>query len=260
MLRLGTSIPSSGPRAALPAGTPAAEELLIAGSCWRLGRPLDGYSRMRGSGLATQVAAGRCLDVLEPCSARGGRLKVRLLEDGYPCWLEQADLLGAALAAEPPRRRLLDPGRIEAALPAVLHYASQAADKPNHYLWGGTTGPNYDCSGLVQSAFASAGIWIPRDAYQQERFCQAVAIRPSLFSLVRPGDLIFFGRPQRCTHVGLYLGKGRYLHSSGAEHGHNGLAVDQLAAHSRDPVGSHYRSELRGAGRVVRCHDGTTLP
>jgi len=101
MLRLGTSIPSSGPRAALPAGTPAAEELLIAGSCWRLGRPLDGYSRMRGSGLATQVAAGRCLDVLEPCSARGGRLKVRLLEDGYPCWLEQADLLGAALAAEP---------------------------------------------------------------------------------------------------------------------------------------------------------------
>ncbi|MCT4367162.1 MAG: NlpC/P60 family protein, partial [Synechococcaceae cyanobacterium MAG-AL2] len=53
---------------------------------------------------------------------------------------------------------------------------------------------------------------------------------------------------------------GRYLHSSGAEHGHNGLAVDQLAAHSRDPVASHYRSELRGAGRVVRCHDGTTLP
>lgn len=112
----------------------------------------------------------------------------------------------------------------------------------------------------MQSAFASEGIWIPRDAYQQERFCQPVAVRPGVFALLRPGDLIFFGRPQRCTHVGLYLGTGRYLHSSGREHGRDGLGVDQLSPEADHPVSRHYRRELRGAGRVVRSHDGTTLP
>ena len=56
----------------------------------------------------------------------------------------------------------------------------------------------------MQRAFASEGIWIPRDAYQQERFCQKVAISADQQQLL-PADLVFFGRPQRCTHVGLYL-------------------------------------------------------
>lgn len=59
---------------------------------------------------------------------------------------------------------------------------------------------------------------------------------------------------------GLHLGRGRYLHSSGREHGRNGLGIDGLDAHLSDPVSAHYRGELRGAGRVVRCHDGSTLP
>jgi len=259
MQRLGTHHQGDRAEPLALSGTAAAPELLVAGSCWRLAAELDGYSRSRGAGLATQAAAGRRLEVLPLASARGGRLRVRLLEDGYPCWLEPSDLLGNAVASTRPLPRLLDPATIAAALPAVLGYGNQAASKPNSYLWGGTTGPNFDCSGLVQSAYASAGIWIPRDAYQQERFCQPVAVREGHFGLLRPGDLIFFGRPQRCTHVGLHLGNGHYLHSSGREHGHDGLAINQLAGHDQDPVGRHYRRELRGAGRVVRCHDGTTL-
>ncbi|PZV06268.1 MULTISPECIES: C40 family peptidase [unclassified Synechococcus] len=259
MQRLGTQ-PQGDRGEDLPTpGTPAAPDLLLGGSCWRLTAELDGYSGARGQGLATQASAGRRLQVLEPAGSIG-RLRVRLLEDGYPCWLERRDLLGAAVASRKPLPRLLDSAAITAAIPAVIGYANQAASQPNRYLWGGTTGPDFDCSGLVQSAYASTGIWIPRDAYQQERFCQPVAVRPGSFSLLRPGDLIFFGRPQRCTHVALYLGEGRYLHSSGREHGHDGLAINQLTAHDQDPVGRHYRNELRGAGRVVRCHDGTTLP
>ena len=128
------------------------------------------------------------------------------------------------------------------------------------YLWGGSLGPDYDCSGLVQRAYAAAGIWLPRDAYLQERFCRAVAVRPGQSQLLEPGDLIFFGSARRCTHVGLHLGDGRYLHSSGREHGRNGIGIDDLHPRNRDPVAAHYRAELRGAGRVMHSHDGSPLP
>ena len=244
----------------LAESTPVALELLQPGSCWRLSAPVDLTSHARRPGLATQAAAGRALTVLEPLHAGQPRLLVRLLEDGYPGWLDPQQLLGHARACQPPQPRLLDAGQIEAALPAVLAFAQQARQRPNHYLWGGTLGPDFDCSGLIQAAFASAGIWLPRDAYQQERFCQPVAVAPGGYSLLRPGDLIFFGRPQRCTHVGLYVGSGRYLHSSGREHGRNGIGLDGLDPQLQDPVSVHYRLELRGAGRVIRCHDGTPLP
>ncbi len=87
-----------------------------------------------------------------------------------------------------------------------------------------------------------------------------MALRPGVTSLLQVGDLIFFGTPQRCTHVGLHLGGGRYLHSSGREHGRNGLGLDDLNPRNQDPVASHYRQELRGAGRVMHSHDGSPLP
>ncbi len=243
----------------LAEGTPVALELLSTGSCWRLDAPLDLHSHWRGPGLATQAAAGRCLQVLEPPTGSVARLRVRLLEDGYPGWVDPQRLLGHARATARQRPPLLPEAQIRAALPAVLAFAEGARQRPNRYLWGGTLGPDFDCSGLIQAAYASAGIWIPRDAYQQERFCQPVAVAPGCYGLLRPGDLIFFGRPQRCTHVGLYLGAGRYLHSSGQQHGRDGLGIDGLDPQLQDPVSAHYRRELRGAGRVVRCHDGTTL-
>ena len=231
------------------------------GGFWRLHQSLDAYSQSQGSGLATQVAAGRYLRVLETADGPTPRLRVRLLEDGYPCWLNASDLLhhGDPLSSTPAPRSWDRPA-IEATLPTVLTFARQAMAVPNRYLWGGTLGPDFDCSGLVQRAFAQVGVWLPRDAYLQERFCQPVAVQPGHTSLLQPGDLIFFGSPQRCTHVGLHLGDGRYIHSSGQEHGRNGLGVDDLNPQNSDPVASHYRLTLRGAGRVMHSHDGGALP
>lgn len=237
----------------------AALELLQPGTTWQLLGPVNGYSRPQGNALATQAWAGRPLQVLE-APAGGARLRARLLDDGYPCWINRTDLLGQAIAAAPSRPQLLSTSAIAARLPAVLAFAMGSQNQPNRYLWGGSLGPDYDCSGLIQRAFAEAGIWIPRDAYLQERFCQPVAVGPGVLHALRPGDLIFFGLPQRCSHVGLHLGDGRYLHSSGQEHGRGGLGLDDLSPHNRDPVASHYRHQLRGAGRVVRCHDGSPLP
>ena len=236
---------------------PAAPELLTAGSCWQLLAPLDLYSRPGGSGLATQAAAGRCLRIV---AAGPGRLRVRLQEDGYPGWVKPADLLGRARRAAAPALPRLQRHQIEARLPQVLALALSWLQRPNVYLWGGTLGPDLDCSGLLQSAYASAGIWLPRDAYLQERFCQPVAVRVGQLQLLQPGDLIFFGTARRCTHVGLHLGNGRYLHSSGREHGRNGMGIDDLHPSNRDPIARHYQAELRGAGRVMHSHDGSPLP
>jgi hypothetical protein len=227
------------------------------GTLWCLRHSLDAYSRSRGAGLATQVAAGRHLRVLD---RYGPRLRVRLLEDGYPCWLESQELAAAALPAGLPWLPRLDRFTIAARLEAVLAFAEAARQRQNHYLWGGTLGPDFDCSGLVQAAYATAGIWLPRDAYLQERFCRPVAGRVGETRLLEPGDLIFFGTPRRCTHVGLHLGGGRYLHSSGRDHGRNGIGIDDLNPRNSDPVASHYRAELRGAGRVMHSHDGSPLP
>ena len=231
---------------------------MVPSSTWRLGQALDLYSRARGLGLATQAAAGRPLQVLG--ERQGNRLRVRLLDDGYPGWAEAGPLAAAAEPAPRPQPRVLQRHQIEPALPGVLALALGWMERPNRYLWGGTLGPDFDCSGLVQAAFASAGIWLPRDAYLQERFCQPVAVHPGQTQLLAAGDLIFFGTPQRCTHVGLHLAGGRYLHSSGREHGRNGLGIDDLHPHNPHPVARHYRQELRGAGRVMHGHDGSPLP
>lgn len=248
--------------AQLAAGTPAAPEWLIPGTNWQLTGSVDLYSQARGEGLASQAWTGRHLQILTSPAATGTgmRLRVRLLDDGYPGFLEPDALLGRAVACSPPQPQLLQRSSIVQRMEQVLSFTQAAQRVANTYLWGGSLGPNYDCSGLMQRAYASAGIWIPRDAYLQERFCQPVAVQPGQVQLLEPGDLIFFGTPQRCSHVGLHLGGGRYLHSSGVAHGRNGIGIDDLAPQNPDPVARHYRLELRGAGRVMHSHNGSPLP
>ena len=234
-------------------GTLLAPDLLATQSCWRLRSNVNGYSRATGDGLATQANAGRSFRILKVV---GSRLQVRLLDDGYQCWIDQDAVIGKAELRGAWKPRLLTAAEIERRIPNVLAWSERVEQQPNSYLWGGTTEPDMDCSGLMQMAFASQNIWIPRDAYQQEQFCQPIAMTPGACHLLQPGDLIFFGSRQRCTHVGLHLGNGRYRHSSGKEHGRNGIGIDSLQPQDNHPVACHYRAELRGAGRVVRCHDG----
>lgn len=74
----------------------------------------------------------------------------------------------------------------------------------------GANGPRaFDCSGLIQYAYRQAGIQIPRDTSRQ--FRQAHAVDPDD---MREGDVIFFAIDGiRVSHVGLYAGDGRFLHS-----------------------------------------------
>ncbi len=76
------------------------------------------------------------------------------------------------------------------------------------YVWGGEDPGGFDCSGLVQWAYAHAGVALPRVAQDQYDVGPAV---PAGLPLVA-GDLVFFGiGPHAVTHVGIYLGDGRML-------------------------------------------------
>ena len=113
---------------------------------------------------------------------------------------------------------------------------------------------------MVQSSLASARIWIPRDAYQQEKFCKNVALDiESLVPKLLPGDLLFFGSAEKCTHVGLHIENGFYIHSSGVTNGHNGIEIDGLFPQELGNIASFYRSQFRSAGRVISCYQSGKL-
>ncbi|MBD2315944.1 C40 family peptidase [Phormidium tenue] len=195
--------------------------------------------------LATQMAKGRYLEVL---ASERSFLKIQLLEDNYTGLLDRQDVEKLELSDRqsfidnlPPA---LSASEIRDRFPDVITFIRQAMATPNEYLWGGTVAPNYDCSGLMQAAFASVGIQIPRDAYQQEAFAEAVPLEK-----IQIGDLIFFGNPTKATHVGIYVGNDEYIHSSGKEHGHNGIKISQLSG--LDPVSQWYSKQLRGAARIT---------
>ena len=72
------------------------------------------------------------------------------------------------------------------------------------YVWGGETpGVGFDCSGLVQAAYAVAGVSLPRVA--QDQYNTTSKLAPG--AVLAPGDLVFFGgSPDAIDHVGLYVG------------------------------------------------------
>lgn len=210
---------------------------------------LNLYPSPDGQSLVTQAAGGRQLCLINlPDGADGMPLaiNVQLCEDDYPGWLRTEDLDKLAIAPVPYAAVSLTRQEIALRLPQIIAFTQAAMAQPNQYLWGGTVAPDYDCSGLMQAAFASAGIWLPRDAYQQEAFTTAIALND-----LAPGDLVFFGPPAKATHVGLYLGQGQYIHSSGKDQGRNGIGIDVLSDQG-DEISRTYYRQVRGAGRVMQ--------
>ncbi|WP_066376265.1 MULTISPECIES: C40 family peptidase [unclassified Anabaena] len=207
---------------------------------------LNLYDSPECNRLATQAAVGRHLRITS--NQQGTAVEVYLCEDDYPGWVCFDDLSLLQPATVLYQAQSVSEAEIKQLLPEAIAFTQKAMQQSNYYLWGGTVGPNYDCSGLMQAAFASVGIWLPRDAYQQEAFTQPVAIADLV-----PGDLVFFGTHSKATHVGLYLGNGHYIHSSGTEIGRNGIGIDILSEQG-DKVSQSYYQLLRGVGRVAKSY------
>jgi hypothetical protein len=212
---------------------------------------LNLYDSSSCQGLATQAAAGRHLKILCARSVNGA-VEVRLGEDGYLAWLPLDKLTELEPVETGYQAIALSRSDIESCLPKVIAFTKAAMEVPNYYLWGGTVAPNYDCSGLMQAAFAASGIWLPRDSYQQEAFTQRIVLEELL-----PGDLIFFGT-EKVNHVALYLGEGCYIHSSGKEMGRNGIGIDRLSEDG-DEISRCYYQRLWSFGRVMFSYQPQVL-
>ncbi len=80
------------------------------------------------------------------------------------------------------------------------------------YKWGGNGPYQYDCSGFTKEVFRRNGIKIPRNSWNQAKMGMKIFKR----SYLRKGDLVFFNskHQKRVNHVGIYLGKGKFIHAS----------------------------------------------
>ncbi|MFE2374785.1 NlpC/P60 family protein [Streptomyces sp. NPDC059398] len=86
----------------------------------------------------------------------------------------------------------------------AVAFAYGALGKP--YVWGATGPSSFDCSGLTQAAYRSAGVSLPRTTYTQINSGQRVGR-----SELAPGDLVFFY--SGISHVGIYVGGGQMIHA-----------------------------------------------
>jgi len=113
-----------------------------------------------------------------------------------------AALLVAACASTSPR-----PADNQQRQQRIAEIALELRGEP--YRFGGDGDTGFDCSGLVHYAFEQVGASVPRTAEAQYD-----AVRPVYRDNLRPGDLVFFRTDGVfVSHVGIYVGDGRFVHA-----------------------------------------------
>ena len=86
---------------------------------------------------------------------------------------------------------------------AIKYALKQIGDR---YVFGSSGMVTWDCSGLTMRAFQAAGVSLPHSSAAQSRLGKKVSL-----NALKPGDLLFYGRP--ISHVSIYLGGGKMVHA-----------------------------------------------
>ncbi len=109
------------------------------------------------------------------------------------------------------------------------------------YQFGGNTESGVDCSGLVRLVWDKLGLGLatlPRSAASMATLGLPVSLRD-----IEPGDLVFFNTLGRSfSHVGVYLGEGRFLHASS---GQRRVTLSSLSER-------YFRERFEGARRLLK--------
>jgi cell wall-associated NlpC family hydrolase len=117
---------------------------------------------------------------------------------------------GAALATAT-NRPFTSIGRSASALLDQMVARARSQLGTRYVLGGSRPGDALDCSSFARYAMEALGIKLPRTAAQQAEVGTPV---PRDRAKLRAGDLLTFGLGRRATHVGIYLGEGRFIHAS----------------------------------------------
>jgi len=143
--------------------------------------------------------------------------------------------------ASPLPLSLSAPGTLSGNSGDVVETALDVLGTP--YQWGGTADNGFDCSGLIQYAYAQHGIRLPRRSRDQ---AQVGAEVTPVVEALRPGDILLFSmRPGAgVTHVGLHVADGKFIHSAT-----NGVKMSRLDPH--DPEGAYWLARWVGVRRVI---------
>lgn len=108
--------------------------------------------------------------------------------------------------------------------------------KGTPYKIGGTSSVGFDCSGFTKYVFKKFNVSISRSSKAQYKMGTAVSK-----SKLKEGDLVFFNTMGKgVSHVGIYVGNGKFAHSSSSK----GIVVDKLNS-------SYYKKRFVGAKRVL---------
>lgn len=122
----------------------------------------------------------------------------------------------------------------------VVATALEAMGSP--YRWGGTDSNGFDCSGLIQHAYAEHGLILPRTSRDQAR--TGLAVELDVGTLL-PGDVLGFSVERSgVSHVGLYVGDGMFIHSAS-----DGVRLSSLTA--ADPEDRWWQQRWVSARRVL---------
>jgi hypothetical protein len=125
---------------------------------------------------------------------------------------------------------------------SVIATATEVMGRPYEYGGTGDDGGGFDCSGLIQYAYGRHGVTLPRRSVDQAR--EGTSVGKS-YEALRPGDLLTFSnRGGPVTHVGLYIGEGKFIHSAT-----RGVQVSVLSGD--DPYGRWWYVRWVGVRRIV---------
>ena len=189
---------------------------------------------------AHHVSDGVWGDIVEYVGATGKYTEVAL-PDGKHAFVPTADVTElrswvdsrkAVIPADAPQ------SDVEKARQLILETARTFVGVP--YLWAGTSIKGVDCSGFAKTVYFLNGYMLLRNASQQYKTGEPVDVSEGLGNL-QPADLVFFGteatdeKPVRITHVAIYMGDGKIIHSSQVVR-INSLVEGEPDYYSRKPI------------------------
>ena len=168
-------------------------------------RTADGVAQLEGQYAAQKTSMTKLLDTQTSL--------LKNLNAQQQAEVEAETVGGSTTSADVTSTPIAYTGPTSSQADQAVAFAYAQIGKP--YLWGGTGPSSYDCSGLVQAAWAAAGVSIPRTTEEQW-----AALPHIPMSDLEPGDLILYNGE---SHVAIYVGDGYIIDAP-----HTGADVERI--------------------------------